>query len=299
MATEVHESGNATRERTLFDRLLHEHPETLQQCAGYKVIDIRAAAEQFHLSHSDTTPYDAMEVASNVAPPFPGFVMNADVPAELVAHGFGQSSTVIMTAQPFRNEPEYAELAQGLTQPPKWLLSLTDFTERHGHIFPEPMMPHFAIESNGSLVADRKAWRFVVEGIYEDFEMEQVQEMAPSVIDWHIAPCFFALTLLHCKGVSLREASRPEHHSKKVHRREAKMPRFEHHVIVIQDKNGKEIKQGELRAASEKGFHIVLGHFATYTEEAPLFGRITGKFWIPAHIRGATTAGTITSEYTI
>jgi hypothetical protein len=48
-----------------------------------------------------------------------------------------------------------------------------------------------------------------------------------------------------------------------------------------------------------RGLHIVRGHFSTYTEDAPLFGRITGTFWIPAHVRGTASEGLISSEYRV
>jgi hypothetical protein len=45
--------------------------------------------------------------------------------------------------------------------------------------------------------------------------------------------------------------------------------------------------------------HQVRGHFRYYTEDKPLFGRIAGAVWIPAHARGDTARGTIEKGYAI
>ena len=39
------------------------------------------------------------------------------------------------------------------------------------------------------------------------------------------------------------------------------------------------------------------GHFATYTQAAPLFGKIAGRSGIPAHLSGLASEGVIDSDY--
>ena len=39
------------------------------------------------------------------------------------------------------------------------------------------------------------------------------------------------------------------------------------------------------------------GHFATYTQAAPLFGKIAGRSGIPAHLSGLASEGVIHSDY--
>ena len=45
--------------------------------------------------------------------------------------------------------------------------------------------------------------------------------------------------------------------------------------------------------------HYCRGHFATYTEEKPLFGKYSGKFWIPAHVRGSVKNGAVVKDYCV
>ena len=47
--------------------------------------------------------------------------------------------------------------------------------------------------------------------------------------------------------------------------------------------------------------HLVRGHFATFTEDAPAFGKPwgIGRFWIPPHIRGDESKGIVEKEYVL
>lgn len=47
--------------------------------------------------------------------------------------------------------------------------------------------------------------------------------------------------------------------------------------------------------------HLVRGHFATFTEDAPAFGKPwgVGRFWIPPHVRGDETKGVVEKDYVL
>lgn len=49
----------------------------------------------------------------------------------------------------------------------------------------------------------------------------------------------------------------------------------------------------------KRALHICRGHFAHYTEERPLFGRLTGDFWIPNHVRGSKERGEVIKDYVV
>lgn len=49
----------------------------------------------------------------------------------------------------------------------------------------------------------------------------------------------------------------------------------------------------------KRAMHICRGHFANYSEEKPLFGRLAGRFWIPSHIRGSIENGTVLKDYRV
>jgi len=56
-----------------------------------------------------------------------------------------------------------------------------------------------------------------------------------------------------------------------------------------------------LRVSSglRNAMHWCRGHFRTYTEDAPLFGKVTGTFWIDSHVRGDRTTGKVDKGYAI
>ncbi len=66
-----------------------------------------------------------------------------------------------------------------------------------------------------------------------------------------------------------------------------------------------ELKQRKSFGASEKlglwtnRVHLCRGHFAEYTDEAPLFGKYVGRFWIPPHARGDRVRGIVNKDYAI
>ena len=43
--------------------------------------------------------------------------------------------------------------------------------------------------------------------------------------------------------------------------------------------------------------HLVRGHFKTWTEEAPLFGRLVGTWWCEPHSRGDADVGAVRKAY--
>ena len=49
--------------------------------------------------------------------------------------------------------------------------------------------------------------------------------------------------------------------------------------------------KGGRKDLGQKRLHQVRGHFSTYTDAAPLFGRAVGTFWIPPHMRGVASLG--------
>jgi len=48
-----------------------------------------------------------------------------------------------------------------------------------------------------------------------------------------------------------------------------------------------------------RAYHLVRGHFATYSEERRLFGKHVGTFFIPAHVRGSAEAGAVVKDYAL
>jgi hypothetical protein len=71
-----------------------------------------------------------------------------------------------------------------------------------------------------------------------------------------------------------------------------------YHTIVLPGASGSG-GNGDGQGAGMTRLHTVRGHFATYTPEAPLFGKLTGTFWRPWHLSGNPERGVVESDYRI
>jgi hypothetical protein len=49
----------------------------------------------------------------------------------------------------------------------------------------------------------------------------------------------------------------------------------------------------------QRALHLCRGHFVTYSEERPLFGKYSGTYWKPAHMRGSANNGEVVKDYKI
>lgn len=108
------------------------------------------------------------------------------------------------------------------------------------------------------------------------------------------------LLLLSCKNIGTEINKAPAKLNKK-RALNKKGPLFEYRTLklILPKKQSGGKKSGSETSERETRLHMCQGHFRTYTADAPLFGRLTGRFWIPAHVRGSESKGTITKNYEI
>lgn len=109
----------------------------------------------------------------------------------------------------------------------------------------------------------------------------------------------FALSLLHCKNVARVEHA-PDAALQRARQRRNKPPLTKFYTLEIEPMKQVLKKEGGIESNGlKKALHICRGHFATYSPDRPLFGRVAGKFWIPAHARGSKSAGEAVKDYAI
>lgn len=141
-----------------------------------------------------------------------------------------------------------------------------------------------------------------------EYQREEAYSRLRRIIASHCAHYYFTPVLLanafaHCKNVKISEMppepQRPLKNSQK-RRGVQQVPHYSYHVLDIEPMKevlrteGQSEKTGLTRA-----LHICRGHFATYTDEKPLFGRVTGTFWKPMHVRGSIKAGIAAKDYNV
>ncbi|MHB8383745.1 MAG: hypothetical protein ACYDC3_15560 [Candidatus Binataceae bacterium] len=131
-------------------------------------------------------------------------------------------------------------------------------------------------------------------GALSDYEAYQE---AMSRSGWEILqPLMLAISFAHCKNVQIVEGVGRSLRA----RRHKEVPDDLWRVLQI-DPMRKVIERETAglgpAEAYQRAMHICRGHFKTYDEENPLFGKLVGTFWWQAHVRGDSRFGTVSKEY--
>lgn len=108
-----------------------------------------------------------------------------------------------------------------------------------------------------------------------------------------------ASSFMSCKNIQLVE-NHPPRYERRQREREKKPPLTKYYTLEIEPmKRILRIEGKSEEVGLKKALHICRGHFAHYTPDKPLFGKVSGRFWIPAHVRGSKEAGEIKKDYRI
>lgn len=104
-----------------------------------------------------------------------------------------------------------------------------------------------------------------------------------------------SLCFINCRNIKI--VDRKTNREKKGKKEKKQFIRY--HILEIDEfkKVQKNIGNKKKTTDIKKPLHLCRGHFATYTSEAPLFGKVTGTFWKPMHVRGSAEAGAVVKDY--
>ena len=111
-----------------------------------------------------------------------------------------------------------------------------------------------------------------------------------------VLPALAAISFMHCKNVALideplsRQQRRMKERKGGIHYKVLDIEPFKKQVRS-------EMRPGESQL--QRALHICRGNFATYTEDKPLFGKLTGTYWRPMHVKGNKSRGEIVKDYDI
>jgi hypothetical protein len=143
-----------------------------------------------------------------------------------------------------------------------------------GEIDSLPHLLGFAIRPDGS-----------VEGQYNTLH-GTVSENMRRIIVYTTFFAALAVTFAHCHNVQTTE-HQPTRQQRRFRERHGGPPLVSWRTLDIPGVERLLREQGGLDQHGLKhALHLVRANFATYTEEAPLFGKYTGMFYRPQHVRG-------------
>lgn len=109
---------------------------------------------------------------------------------------------------------------------------------------------------------------------------------------------FYAICFAHCRGTVIQESLPPRPVRRQLQREGKPVLRFK--VLEIGPATSV-LREGARQSGGSvvRALHICRGHFAQYTDEKPLFGKLTGTFYIPMHTRGSLKAGAVVKDYNV
>jgi hypothetical protein len=227
------------------------------------------------------------DVVSVVAPPFERFLVEFNG----VPNALGLTSWGVLFIQ---EEPQHEEegwllravlVGEWRRSRPAgpiatWLLPL----DRTGHLFEADEQGY------GSIFASTPK--------IDDVPEEAAFEFANSLVGL-IGPALLTVSFMHCKNVDVRSEDPPERLSRS-HKRKTGRALTRYYVLDIEPMRRILDTEGEAQSKGLRhALHICRGHFKTYTEESPLFGRYTGTYWWESQVRGKAELGTVEKDYRV
>jgi hypothetical protein len=107
------------------------------------------------------------------------------------------------------------------------------------------------------------------------------------------------LTFLNCKNVTTQRVEPPAPLNRKAIK-ETGRPLVRYHVLDVRPMRKVLETEGEVASKGPRhALHICRGHFKTFTDEAPLFGRYTGTYYWEEHVRGTPVKGVVVKDYNV
>lgn len=110
---------------------------------------------------------------------------------------------------------------------------------------------------------------------------------------------YMAISLMHCKNVELVDKPVSRQYRRMMERKGEPITQYKTLVIEPFKKQVRNEARESGQNEIERALHICRGHFRTYSEDKPLFGKISGTFWIPMHVRGNAGVGTVEKDYKV
>jgi hypothetical protein len=141
---------------------------------------------------------------------------------------------------------------------------------------------------------------FVYELTNKGESLQTAKELAHAAIDMEAVYANFAMTFINSRNIKTADVLPNEKINRK-RIRQGREPNEVYKIIEIDalKKQSKQEAKENDESEYKRALHICRGHFRTYTEENKLFGKFTGKVWIPMHERGDADNGKVHKDYTV
>jgi hypothetical protein len=145
--------------------------------------------------------------------------------------------------------------------------------------------------------------------VSDDTKLDQSDEdeaqtaVAKASLCESVYTALFACSILHCKNVSERLNYLPRQLARARERRQ--LPPIVWKTIEVSPLRAARTATTELDNSDDekhkKRLHLCRGHFAEYgiNGKGKLFGKYSGRFWIPPVVKGSATVGVVVQDYKV
>ena len=220
------------------------------------------------------------------------------------ARGIIRSVGVFIAATDAYSDPAYVdtlcqEMPAGDRERVRWLLHvapLVEATKGRPASRPSAMLT-FPLDSDGAALGVDGG---VLKAITATDHVNAADHQALCALaGMFVSPALMAISFMHCKNVRVVDQTPPAKASK-IHQRKHGHGLTKYKTLEIDPM--RETLRGKGRIGEvglKQALHICRGHFKTYTEDRPLFGKKTGTYWWPQHVRGEEKSGRIVKDYSV
>lgn len=219
--------------------------------------------------------------------------------------------TMLIDFQQVSNEADFlawGALVEGWRSPPanpeaEWTVGVSLFGEwRRGEFIGPILLVSCYLDRSGHLIRQPDE-----DGVSSAFRgnlpsipglVPEVAAEAAGLLLNTIFPVILALGFMNCRNVTLSDAPPvPRRSAKHAHRQRTPL---RYQLLDIEPMRRVLNTEGQAHSKGLRhALHICRGHFKTFTDEAPLFGKITGTYWWTPQVRGAAERGVVVKDYRV
>lgn len=175
----------------------------------------------------------------------------------------------------------------------KWVLTATVIIAQQGVILMPWLASYFCLDADGQVLFS-PGTAFACADLAPDDVLARWHNMAGVLC----TPALLAISFLHCKNVAVQDVEPRALTPREV--KAGQRPWVTYKTLDINPmRRVLRAEGGEEANGLRRALHVCRGHFATYGEDRPLFGRLAGRFWIPSHVRGSAERGAVVKDYRV
>lgn len=153
----------------------------------------------------------------------------------------------------------------------------------------------FLVSHEGRYIEGRNSYG--ISG-YANPQTSQLEEMRNDILAFLERITLWTLAFMNCKNAVL-EAVEPNAAENKRRAKHGKLPLMRYHVLKINPFGGRSDNEAQGGTHDSPALHIRRGHFATYTDDAPLFGKYVGTYWKDQTLVGRKSNHVVVKDYEI